>query len=321
MSELGEAIAEFDCFGSRCAALVSGSGSAGGARDGARLARVRLLEWHERFSRFLPDSELSLLNGDPRETVPVSPLMARLAEAIVLAGRISGGLVDSTLLGQIRAAGYEHDHDAPLGLARMLELAPPRAAAAPAAAAAWSMISVDRDAGTVTRPPGLLLDSGGIAKGMFADVLAEELADHVGLAFNCAGDLRIGGSAAPSRLVNVESPFDGSILHSFELTDAGVATSGIGRRSWIDDRGRPAHHLLDPSTGRPAFTGIVQATAVAPSALIAEVRAKAALLSGPRRAAAWMQDGGVIVLDNGSHVVFKPPAKVTLGELSALLPA
>ena len=110
------------------------------------------------------------------------------------------------------------------------------------------------------------------------------------------------------RAVNVESPFDRSILHTFELRRAGVATSGIGRRSWLDRRGRPAHHLLDPASGEPAFTGIVQVTALAPGALLAEMRAKAALLSGPRTAHEWLPEGGVILLDDGSHHVIEPPA-------------
>ena len=83
------------------------------------------------------------------------------------------------------------------------------------------------------------------------------------------------------RAVDVESPVDESTLHRFELADAGVATSGIGRRSWLDARGQVAHHLLDPSSGRPAFTGLVQVTALAPTATRAEALAKAALLSGP----------------------------------------
>jgi thiamine biosynthesis lipoprotein len=99
------------------------------------------------------------------------------------------------------------------------------------------------------------------------------------------------------------------VLHTFELERGGVATSGIGRRSWLDEHGSPAHHLLDPSTGRAAFTGVVQATALAPSALEAEVRAKAALLSGPAAAAEWLREGGVIVLDDGSHRVIAPPAR------------
>jgi thiamine biosynthesis lipoprotein len=101
----------------------------------------------------------------------------------------------------------------------------------------------------------------------------------------------------------------------FDLRRSGVATSGIGRRSWLDRDGGPAHHLLDPSTGRPAFTGVVQVTALAPSALMAEIQAKAAILSGPDAAPAWLAHGGVIVFDDGSHQVVQPPPVVTLGQL------
>jgi thiamine biosynthesis lipoprotein len=181
----------------------------------------------------------------------------------------------------------------------------------------WQRIEVDRTAGLVRRPPSVKLDSGGIAKGLFADVLSERLEGHASFAINCAGDITLGGSRGVTRAIRVESPFDGSVVHTFELRRGGVATSGIGRRSWLDDDGRPAHHLLDPSTGRAAFTGIVQVTALAPSALAAEVRAKAALLSGPRQARRWLTDGGVVVYDDGKHEVLEPPAVVTFAELSA----
>ena len=110
------------------------------------------------------------------------------------------------------------------------------------------------------------------------------------------------------RPVPVADPFGGGPVHTLELAAGGRATSGIGRRSWLDARGRPAHHLLDPATGRPAFTGVVQATAVASTALEAEVRAKAALLAGPEGAAAWLPDGGVLVLDGGEAVVLPATA-------------
>ena len=110
----------------------------------------------------------------------------------------------------------------------------------------------------------------------------------------------------------VANPFGGAPVHTFALASGGVATSGIGRRSWLDASGRPAHHLLDPSTERPAFTGIVQATALAPTALEAEVRAKAALLSGPAGAAAWLPDGGVLVFDDGGHAVVAARAPLTI---------
>jgi thiamine biosynthesis lipoprotein len=298
-----EAGATFDCFGSSCTALVSGAGEAGPAQAAVEMVRRRLQGWHTRFSRFLPDSELSLVNGNPAGELQVSPLMGRLAQAVQMAGSLTGGLVDATLIDQIETAGYATDLSRPLDLAQALELAPERRPAGPSRSAGWRHIAVDVAEGTLERPAGVKLDSGGLGKGLFADVLGEALAGQRAFAVGCGGDLALGGAAGLTRAVHVESPFDGSILHTFQRQRTGVATSGIGRRSWLDSCGRPAHHLLDPATGRPAFTGLVQVTALAPSALMAEVHAKAAILSGPHGARAWLPHGGVIVRDDGSHEV------------------
>ncbi|HEV3072363.1 MAG TPA: FAD:protein FMN transferase [Solirubrobacteraceae bacterium] len=298
-----EASSTFACFGAACAALVSGDGGLGSPTAAVAKARARLLAGHRRFSRFEPTSELSRLNADPRKAVPVSVEMARFIAAAIGAARSSDGLVDATLLGQLVRAGYERDLSTPVPLAFALTRAPERRPARSHPAARWQEIEVDRWARVVRRPPGLMLDSGGIVKGLLADLLGSELATHASFAIDCAGDLRIGGSARRARPVHVASPFEERILHTFYVREGGIATSGIGRRSWLDADGAPAHHLLDPASGRPAFTGIVQATALAPSALEAEMRAKAALLAGPEQARRWLSYGGLLVHDDGTHSV------------------
>ncbi len=298
-----EAVERFPCFGGSCAVLVSGEAAGRSAARAASRAQQQLLEWHESFSRFEPESELSRLNSDARERVPVSPLMAYLASTARYAAELSGGLVDATLLGELRAAGYESVLPAQLPLRLALALTPGRTPAHGSPARRWRELHADLRGGAVTRPPGLELDSGGLAKGLFADVLAESLAEHESFAIDCGGDLAIGGTAGLRRRVEVQSPFDGSVLHSFELDRAGIATSGIGRRAWLGADGRPAHHLIDPATGTPAFTGVVQATALAPSAVRAEIHAKAAVLSGPLAGARMLPWGGVLVLDDGSFRV------------------
>jgi thiamine biosynthesis lipoprotein len=290
-----EAVERFACFGGTCEVRVGGAGAA----TAVARARERLLDWHDRFTRFTPTSELARLNADPREEVPVSRTMAALAAAVVAAAERTGGLVDGTLVRELEAAGYRATPPRPLPLALSLRMAGTRAPATPSPHAAWRLISTRR--GTVRRPPGVALDSGGLGKGLFADLLAGELGGRPSFVVNCAGDLRLGGTEP--RPVRVASPFGEEILHTFELRDGGVATSGIGRRSWVGPDRRPAHHLLDPATGRPAFTGVVQATALAPTALEAEVLAKAAVLSGPARAPGWLPHGGVVVLDDGTHDV------------------
>jgi thiamine biosynthesis lipoprotein len=301
----------FACFGSQCTVIVADT-RPHDAAAAVVLARRRLLEWHERFSRFLPDSELTRLNADPLATVAVSPLMRRVVDAALRAARATGGLVDPTLLDQIERVGYDSHFDQPgLPLLETLAQAPARRPAGASSHASWRYLSTDRRTGTLTRPPGVRIDPGGIAKGVFADELGALLAGHDAFVVDCGGDLRLGGRLAPAREVHVASPFEDAIVHTFTLRMGGVATSGIGKRSWLGPDGSVAHHLLDPATGRPAFTGIVQVTALAPTAVEAEALSKAALLAGPARAERLLVHGGVIVYDDANFVVLDPASGST----------
>ncbi|MEA2492576.1 MAG: FAD:protein transferase [Thermoleophilaceae bacterium] len=301
-----EASATFPCFGSTCSVYVIGAGELGSADQAVAWARERLEAWHHEFTRFEADSALSVMNEERCHAVAVSPELARFALLARRAVELSGGLVNATLLGAIESAGYTTDLAEPVDLREALRRAPLRMPARPHPDDRWRLLRVDLDEGIVFRPPGLRLDSGGLAKGLFCDLLAERLESHEAFAVDCAGDLRVGGAAGAERAILVASPFDGAIIHTFTATASAAATSGIGRRSWIDTQGRSCHHLLDPSTGRPAFTGVVQVTALAPTAALAEVCAKAAILSGPDCARNWLPDGGVIVYDDEQHEVVDP---------------
>ncbi|MFZ1996454.1 MAG: FAD:protein FMN transferase, partial [Solirubrobacteraceae bacterium] len=77
----------FACFGGQCTVIVADAARSADAAAAAAMARRALLGWHERFSRFTDDSELSRLNRDPAATVAVSPLLARVIEAALMAAR------------------------------------------------------------------------------------------------------------------------------------------------------------------------------------------------------------------------------------------
>lgn len=298
MSE--EAHRQFACFGGTASVHVRGRGD-DASEEAVEYTRRLLLNAHNRLSRFLDDSELTRLNRDPRRQVPASPLLRRLATAVKSAASLSGGLVDATLLGELEQAGYRDSMEELDGrpVHRTLE-APRRAPARPHPDERWREIHVNEAAGTIDRSPGLEIDSGGIAKGLVADLAAVALKGQRAYAVDCCGDIRIGGAAGQERRVPVGDPSGGGPVHELSLSEGAVATSGIGRRCWVGPDGEAAHHLLDPRSGKPAFTGLVQATALAPTGLSAEVYAKAALLSGPAVAAAWLPYGGVIVTDGGS---------------------
>jgi len=267
-------------------------------------ARALLADLERRWTRFDAASDLNLLTGDPRGEIPAHAHVRALIRAGAWAGRVSGGLVDMTLGAQIAQVGYDGHwagETAPLSLA--LAAAPPRAAASPHPAAHWQALGVDRRAGTIRRPPGVVLDSGGIGKGLAADLVAARL---VGLRFvvDVGGDLAFGHGGGGTHAVAVVHPLTGDPVHTFHLGGGGIATSGIHRRLWLDADGAPAHHVLDPFTGRPAWTGLLAATAVGRSALEAEVLAKTALLRGPRGGRSVLAAlGGVLVAEDGSAEV------------------
>jgi FAD:protein FMN transferase len=247
---------------------------------------------------FREDSELSALNRDPRAAVPVSPLVRELVRAAHRAASLSHGLVDATTPGERRARTL--DPSPPPSLADALRAAPPRRPARARLGWARSRPVVDED-GRVWRTPSVAIDPGGVAKGLAADLAAALLPETVRYAISCSGDLAVGGTRRDDPWeVAVTGAFSGAEEHRLTVRAGGIATSGIYARLWTRPDGSAAHHLLDPSTGEPAWTGLVAVTAVAASALDAEILAKTALLSGPDAARRLLsRRGGVLQHDDG----------------------
>jgi len=286
----------FPTMGTVARVVRDGDGGVDLASDFAEIER--------RLSRFHAGSDLSRLNADPRACVPAAPLLRAAVAAALRVAEVSGGLVDPTLIGALRRAGYRESraHARPPSLRCALGAAPPRRPARPAPAAAWRAVEVDEAAGVIRRPPGLELDLGGSVKGWAADLIAAQLERYGRCAVDCGGDLRVAARSGTPWEVRVRHPLTGGVAHTFRVRAGGVATSGIDARLWQRDDGEFAHHLIDPATGNPAWTGLVAATALAPTALEAEALAKAALLSGPAAGAALLRagHGGVLVHDDGA---------------------
>jgi thiamine biosynthesis lipoprotein len=257
-------------------------------------------------SRFSPNSELSQVNSNPGESIEISPLMSRLVEAALWSAQASRGLVDPTLAPALIKAGYGESRvgKQSADLRPALEDAPTRRAAGPDAQRRWREIELDRSNRILRRPAGLTIDSGGTGKGLAADLLTSKwgltLGENADFFVDCGGDIRFGPRGNRAGHVNVEDPFRDRLL---PLTAPGgaVATTSIRNRIWRNGDGAPAHHLIDPASGLPAWTGVVAVTALAPTAVIAETFAKVAFLRGPDGARDVLAsgDGGLIVHDNG----------------------
>jgi FAD:protein FMN transferase len=280
----------FPALGTTVRLIASGAAASGAVRR----ARAEILDYHRRLSRFLPGSELLALNADPRPVVPASRLLRCAVRAGLWAASFSGGLVDPCLLDALEAAGYARSYE-PGG-----EVTLPRGpfrSARPHPDAGWRAIRVDDEAGTITRPPGLRLDLGGTGKGHVGDLVARHFAHCPDWVVDGGGDIRVGGA----RAIQIAHPLRPVPATELRVRDGAVATSSVVSRAWLRADGRPSHHLLDPSTGRPVRTGLLSATALAPTTLHAETLAKLALLQGPAAAReALAGGGGVLVHEDGA---------------------
>ena len=275
-------------------------------RHAARPRRTPAAAWRTGTSASAascPPASSRRLNADPREVVPVSTTMARLVAAVREAAEATGGLVDGTLLGEIEAAGYVGDLPAPLPLELTLRLAP-RAPPGRARTRTRAGASSTVDGWEVTPPAGVRFDSGGLAKGLFADLIAERLAGtQLRRRLRRRSALRRPAAAAGGR---------GPVRRARRCTSSSSRTprsrpAGSAGAAGSAPDGRPAHHLLDPATGRAR----VHRRRPGHGARADRRRGRMARegrgpVAAPTRAADWLEHGGVVVLDDRTHFVIEP---------------
>jgi FAD:protein FMN transferase len=269
-----------------------------GADELMGVARARIEQLEQRWSRFLPTSELSELNARHGTPTRVSEDTFMLIAAGVDAWRATGGAFDPTVLGDVVRAGYDETFEQVRvrGGHGTSELHRD-----------CGGISLEPESSTVTLPPHVGFDPGGIGKGLAADIVVGELvaAGALGVCVNLGGDLRVEGAAPGdgSWLVAVANPATDDEIVAVALTAGGVATSTSAKRTWMAD-GTRLHHLIDPTTSAPAVSDVVSASALARTAVGAEVAAKAALLAAPGaalEAIARLGCDGIVTTRDGRH--------------------
>ena len=248
-----------------------------------RLAIGRLHELEQRWSRFLPTSEISELNASPGVLRQVGPDTFRLVEALVLAWHATDGAFDPTLLGTLVHLGYGASRDR---AELTTSLAP---GTAPRGCPAEILVRADDRA--VMLPPGTTLDPGGLGKGLAADLIVDEIiaAGAAGALVEIGGDLRVRGRPPVGDAWPISIDDTGEVI---ELAQGGVATSSSRLRTWTTDGDR-RHHLLDPATLRSTTTGVESCTVIAGTAAWAESFTKVAFTRGADAAIAEYERRGL----------------------------
>jgi len=239
-------------------------------------AARRLRQLEERWSRFISTSDVSRLNAAGGAPVIVHPDTVRLVRHMVGGWTFTNGLFDPSMLGELVEAGYSQSMTSnsitvlPTGIE-------------------WSkdLSNVVIDADSITLPYGMLLDPGGIGKGLAADIVASELVDlgASGALVSVGGDIRcIGRGDIDGRwIIDIESPFDRHSMCSVAIAEGAVATSSLGAKLFRnpDDSSDIRSHIMDSRSRRtvdPTSHDIVQASVIAAECVWAEVFTKAYLV-------------------------------------------
>jgi thiamine biosynthesis lipoprotein len=258
--------------------------------EAARLLHATLDAVDAAASRFRPDSEVCLLQRSADGHTPAA-VSADLCEAVGIAlraARLTGGAVDPTVGDALCRIGYDRD------FALMGEdISGPGGGTLPAPG--WRSVLLDPVGSTVTMPTGTLLDLGATAKAWASDRAAAEIA----LRFGCGVLVSLGGDIA----VAGPAPADGFCVGIADVCDdpappvsvsidsGGLATSGVGRRHWTLD-GRPAHHLVDPASGRSVVSPWRTVSVAAGSCIDANTASTAAMVMGGD-APEWLAAAGL----------------------------
>ena len=234
-------------------------------RDLRLLAR-RIEAWADRLTRFREDSELSALNRAPcRRRSPVGPTLAAVLSASRSVAERTEGIVDVSLLEARLAA--EDGRDLPGTPGRW-----------------WLTTSGRRH--LVRREGRVVFDLDGVGKGWIADRALASLRAYPAAMVDADGDVALRVAPGIPWQVAIADPRPGhEVLALLDIPErrrgrpVGISTSGTSVHRWQHADGW-RHHLIDPRTGRPAHTDVLQATVMAGSALAAEALAKSAVISG-----------------------------------------
>ena len=267
-----------------------------------------------RWSRFLNDSDVTRLNNAAGVAVEVDPTTVTLVTTMIEAWRVTGARFDPSVLPALVAAGY---NTSLIDDRHVTALPGGHAEPGPATLVDMNDIEIDPERNIIALPLGLVIDPGGIGKGLAADLAVDRLLDQGsgGALVSIGGDMAMRGT--PPTLVSdhhesnawpvhVEQPdTDGGNLCTLAVNAGGVATSSTRSRRWVHN-GRTRHHLIDAARGTESQTDLASATIVAGCGWLAEAHATAAVLVGSEHVHEYFCDNqlsGIAIPENGEPIV------------------
>ena len=157
----------------------------------------------------------------------------------------------------------------------------------------YRKIQYDAATGTVTLPEGMEIDLGSVAKGYAGQLAAQMLREHgvQSALLNLGGNVQTVGAKPDGSpwQIGIKDPQGEDAMMVLSVEDQAVVTSG-GYERYFEQDGQTYWHVMDPSTGHPADSGLISVTIVGDEGVVCDGLSTALFVMGLEKAAdLWAQ--------------------------------
>lgn len=230
------------------------------------------------------DSELYAINqtGSGMLTEEASSLMKQALEIC----RRTDGALDLSIYPIVRAWGFTTGSYQVPDEAEIQALLP---------LVDYRKIQYDAATGTVTLLEGMEIDLGSVAKGYAGQLAAQMLREHgvQSALLNLGGNVQTVGTKPDGSpwQIGIKDPQGEDAMMVLSVEDQAVVTSG-GYERYFEQDGQTYWHIMDPSTGHPADSGLISVTIVGDEGVVCDGLSTALFVMGLEKAAdLWAQSG------------------------------
>ena len=159
----------------------------------------------------------------------------------------------------------------------------------------YRKIQYDAADGDVTLPVGMKIDLGSVAKGYAGQLVAQMLREHgvQSTLLNLGGNVQTVGAKPDGSpwQIGIKDPQGEDAMMVLSVEDQAVVTSG-GYERYFEQDGQTYWHIMDPSTGHPADSGLISVTIVGDEGVVCDGLSTALFVMGLEKAAdLWAQSG------------------------------
>ncbi len=251
--------------------------------------------YEDMFSKTKEGSDIFRINHSAGEPTTVSEETIYLLETAISFGDLTNGLFDISI-GKVSEVW---------GFPTTLTFEEQKASSIPSvdqlneavSHVNYKNIKINKEDNTVTLlDPNMLIDLGGIAKGYIADKVAEKLKSLgvVSAVINLGGNIQVIGGKSSDFIVDEKTSIDdfviginnpndqeNPLLTTVNVKDKTLVSSGTYQR-YVEYDGVKYHHILNPKTGCPVETNLIQVTIIGPcgSSMISDILSTSCLLLG-----------------------------------------